>query len=69
MISIETQTSELCTVAGIVPDLKNPFGAKFIETAEKQKLQCRHDTFQANIIVLRKADLMKLLCHLSFDSN
>jgi len=57
----------LCTVAGIVPDLRNPFGAKFIETAEKQKLQCRHDTFQANIIVLKKTDLMKLLYNLTLD--
>lgn len=67
VISIENQNSDLCTVAGIFPDLKNPFGTKFVETAEKQKLQYRHDSFLANIFILKKSDLMKLLGHLTLD--
>ena len=37
-------------VAGVVPDVQNPFGNKFIQVAEKNNFERRHDGFLGNII-------------------
>lgn len=67
VVSIQSHESETCTVVGIVPDYRNPFSTKFTQIAENNKYECRHDTFQGNIITLKKQDFHNFIAHLTFD--
>ena len=67
VISIEAHDSPIARIAGVVPETRNPFGAKFIAQAEKHNIEKRHDGFMANVIEIKKEDLLKFVgdLHLS----
>lgn len=61
VISIQNQQSDKCTVAGVVTDVRNPFGKRFQEVVSKHNYQCKHDSFLASIIVINKDDLINFV--------
>jgi hypothetical protein len=42
----------MCTVVGVMFDLKNSVGTKFNEVAQKLKIEVNHDYFMSNIIMM-----------------
>lgn len=46
---------------GVVPDHKNNMGTKFSASADKLKIEVKHDRFMANIIIVPKDNLLEFI--------
>ena len=56
---------EICVVAGVMMEGKSKIGVRFAEIADKLKMDMSHDSFMANIMVIKKDSLSEFLKELN----